>query len=151
TGEIAKKMPAAELWQHINVSAWQCADPGLQFDDTIQEWNPVASDGRINATNPCVTGDTLIATADGMRRIGDLVGQAAFIVGSDDQIHLVNQIFPTGTKEVYELRTRSGYRLKLTADHRVLTSNRGDVSAIELTSEDEILLGKTRFGSEQID
>ena len=53
TGEIAKTIPATELWEHINLSAWQCADPGLQFDDTIQEWHTCASDERINATNPC--------------------------------------------------------------------------------------------------
>lgn len=124
--------------------------PGLQFDDTIQEWNTCANDEPINATNPCVTADTLVATADGLHRIGDLVGKAAFVIGSDAQPHFVTNIFPTGTKEVFELKTASGYRLELTADHRVLTANRGDVAASELRPDDEVTLAPSRFGTHAI-
>ena len=42
-----------DLWEQIALAAWQCADPGLQFDDTIQEWHTCSNDERINATNPC--------------------------------------------------------------------------------------------------
>ncbi len=52
-GAVAKSIPAADLWEHIAVAAWQCADPGLQFDTTINEWHTCPSDGRINASNPC--------------------------------------------------------------------------------------------------
>ena len=41
------------LLAFIAVAAWQCADPGLQFDTTINEWHTCPSDGRINASNPC--------------------------------------------------------------------------------------------------
>ena len=44
---------AKNLWDLINESAWQCADPGVQFDDTINEWHTCPEDGRINASNPC--------------------------------------------------------------------------------------------------
>ena len=64
-GRVAKSIPAADLWEQIALAAWQVADPGLQFDTTINEWHTCPSDGRINASNPCVTGDTLVATADG--------------------------------------------------------------------------------------
>jgi ribonucleoside-diphosphate reductase alpha chain len=53
TGDVVKRIKARDLWEHIALAAWQCADPGLQFDDTIQEWHTCASDDRINATNPC--------------------------------------------------------------------------------------------------
>jgi ribonucleoside-diphosphate reductase alpha chain len=53
TGDIVKRVKAADLWQQIAVAAWQSADPGLQFDDTIQEWHTCSNDERINATNPC--------------------------------------------------------------------------------------------------
>jgi ribonucleoside-diphosphate reductase alpha chain len=150
-GTTVKTIKAADLWEQIGLAAWQCADPGLQFDDTIQEWHTCSNDDRINATNPCVTGDTLVATADGPQRIVDLVGKAAFVIGSDGKPHFVNKIFPTGTKDVYSLRTRSGYEVRLTADHRVLTENRGDVPASELVPGDRLLLQSGGFGSEAID
>lgn len=52
-GEAAKKLPARELWKKINFAAWRCADPGLQYDSTINEWHTCPNDGRINASNPC--------------------------------------------------------------------------------------------------
>ncbi|MBV9149664.1 MAG: vitamin B12-dependent ribonucleotide reductase [Candidatus Eremiobacteraeota bacterium] len=53
TGEVAKTIKARDLWEQIGLAAWQSADPGLQFDDVIQEWHTCANDDRINATNPC--------------------------------------------------------------------------------------------------
>jgi ribonucleoside-diphosphate reductase alpha chain len=48
-----KTLPAAELWDQIAYAAWACADPGVQFDTTINEWHTCPVDGRINASNPC--------------------------------------------------------------------------------------------------
>ena len=151
TGDVVKRVKARDLWEQIGVAAWQCADPGLQFDDTIQEWHTCSNDDRINATNPCVTGDTLVATADGPARIRDLVGKAAFVIGADGKPHFVNSIFPTGTKSVYRLRTKAGYELDLTADHKVWTENRGDVAACELRAGDRIALGGSGFGRVALD
>jgi ribonucleoside-diphosphate reductase alpha chain len=53
TGDVVKRIKARDLWEQIAVAAWQCADPGLQFDDTIQEWHTCSNDERIEATNPC--------------------------------------------------------------------------------------------------
>jgi ribonucleoside-diphosphate reductase alpha chain len=52
-GQIAKTLRAKELWEEICYSAWACADPGLQYDTTINEWHTCPKDGRINASNPC--------------------------------------------------------------------------------------------------
>jgi ribonucleoside-diphosphate reductase alpha chain len=52
-GRVAKSIPASNLWEQIALAAWQVADPGLQFDTTINEWHTCPSDGRINASNPC--------------------------------------------------------------------------------------------------
>jgi ribonucleoside-diphosphate reductase alpha chain len=151
TGDVVKRMKARDLWEQIAVAAWQCADPGLQFDDTIQEWHTCPNDERINATNPCVTGDTLVATADGPARIRELVGKAAFVIGGDGKPHFVNNIFATGTKPVYKLRTKAGYELELTADHKVWTENRGDVAASSLKPGDRIVLAGSGFGSTSLD
>jgi ribonucleoside-diphosphate reductase alpha chain len=53
TGEPAKTIPARSLWEQICHAAWACADPGLQYDTTINEWHTCPADGRINASNPC--------------------------------------------------------------------------------------------------
>jgi ribonucleoside-diphosphate reductase alpha chain len=53
TGKVWKTQPARELWGQISRAAWQCADPGVQFDDTIQKWHTCKATGRIQATNPC--------------------------------------------------------------------------------------------------
>jgi len=53
TGEIVKELDARELWDQICEAAWNSADPGLQFDTTINEWHTCPADGRINASNPC--------------------------------------------------------------------------------------------------
>ena len=150
-GNTVKTIKAADLWEQIGLAAWQCADPGLQFDDTIQEWHTCSNDERINATNPCVTGDTLVATADGPVRIKDMVGKSAFIIGSDGKPHFVNKIFRTGHMPVYRLITKSGYTLELTADHKVLTENRGDVPASGLRPGDRILLSGSGFGNVALD
>ena len=61
------------------------------------------------------------------------------------------EIFPTGRKPVYKLTTQPGYQLRLTADHRVFTVNRGDVPACDLTKDDRIALNPVGFGSEELD
>jgi ribonucleoside-diphosphate reductase alpha chain len=48
-----KNLRARDLWDQITNAAWSCADPGLQFDTTINEWHTCPADGRINASNPC--------------------------------------------------------------------------------------------------
>ena len=50
---IARTVKARHLWNKINLSAWQSADPGLQYDTTINEWHTCPVDGRINGSNPC--------------------------------------------------------------------------------------------------
>ncbi|MHA1537342.1 MAG: vitamin B12-dependent ribonucleotide reductase [Alphaproteobacteria bacterium] len=53
TGETAKTLKARDLWDRIGDAAWACADPGIQFDTTINDWHTCPSGGRINASNPC--------------------------------------------------------------------------------------------------
>src|SRR5712664_792994 len=145
-GKSAGFVPAEQLWDEIAHAAWACADPGVQYDTTINEWHTCPEDGRINASNPCVTGDTLVATAEGWQRIDALVGGTAQVIGADGQPHLVTRIFPTGTKPVFDLRTRLGYRVRITGDHRVLTVGRGDVAVQDLTAGNRVLLRGAGFG-----
>ena len=53
TGEVIETVDARELFTKIAQAAWACADPGVQFDDTINDWHTTPESGRINASNPC--------------------------------------------------------------------------------------------------
>lgn len=51
--EVAKEVNAKAIWDKINTAAWSCADPGLQFSDTINQWHTCPNSGSINGSNPC--------------------------------------------------------------------------------------------------
>jgi ribonucleoside-diphosphate reductase alpha chain len=53
TGEVVATVRARDLWRQIAEAAWECADPGLQYDTTINRWHTTPNSGRINASNPC--------------------------------------------------------------------------------------------------
>ena len=53
TGEVIENVDAKSLFRKIAVAAWECADPGLQYDDTINDWHTCPESGRITASNPC--------------------------------------------------------------------------------------------------
>jgi len=52
-GAVMKTVKARQLWDSIAQAAWECADPGVQFDTTYNDWHTCPASGRINATNPC--------------------------------------------------------------------------------------------------
>lgn len=52
-GRTMRKVKARELWDQINYAAWRCADPGTQYDTTINEWHTCPEGGAIRASNPC--------------------------------------------------------------------------------------------------
>ncbi|HEX9855029.1 MAG TPA: LAGLIDADG family homing endonuclease, partial [Acidimicrobiia bacterium] len=154
-GSVMKTVKARDLWRQVADAAWQCADPGVQFDTTIQEWHTSPAGGRINATNPCFTGETRIATDKGLIQFRDLVRRAAegesFEVYSHDATHpdapvesvslsRPTQIMVTGTNEIVKLEFSDGRVIRTTPNHRLFTSNRGWVRADELTAEDRVRL-----------
>jgi len=53
TGEVVEKIDAKALFRKIAQAAWDCADPGVQYDDTINDWHTCPESGRITASNPC--------------------------------------------------------------------------------------------------
>ena len=52
-GRVIETVKARELFRSIATAAWECADPGIQYDDAIQSWHTLPNEGRISATNPC--------------------------------------------------------------------------------------------------
>jgi ribonucleoside-diphosphate reductase alpha chain len=53
TGDICETVEAKDLWRQVADAAWGCADPGVQYDSTINRWHTCPNSGRINASNPC--------------------------------------------------------------------------------------------------
>jgi ribonucleoside-diphosphate reductase alpha chain len=53
TGEVLETVDAKSLFRKVALAAWGCADPGIQYDDTINDWHTNPETGRINASNPC--------------------------------------------------------------------------------------------------
>ncbi|MFO0648526.1 MAG: vitamin B12-dependent ribonucleotide reductase [Polyangiales bacterium] len=53
TGKVCETLKARDLWRKVADSAWHCADPGVQYDTTINDWHTCPNSGRINASNPC--------------------------------------------------------------------------------------------------
>ncbi|MFG6196864.1 vitamin B12-dependent ribonucleotide reductase [Nonomuraea sp. JJY05] len=53
TGEVIETVDARELFRKMAKAAWECADPGVQYDDTINDWHTTPETGRITASNPC--------------------------------------------------------------------------------------------------
>ncbi|MBL8930206.1 MAG: vitamin B12-dependent ribonucleotide reductase [Kineosporiaceae bacterium] len=53
TGEVIETVDARELFEKMSKAAWECADPGIQYDDTINDWHTTPESGRITASNPC--------------------------------------------------------------------------------------------------
>jgi ribonucleoside-diphosphate reductase alpha chain len=154
TGEVIETVDAKQLFREVAQAAWECADPGIQYDDTINNWHTNPESGRITASNPCFPADQRVLTDKGLIRIGDLVRRAAneeeFAVYTNDvtaETDPQNRItatsptryMVTGRNEIIELRFSDGSRLRCTPNHRVWTVNRGWVAAGELTNEDQVV------------
>jgi ribonucleoside-diphosphate reductase alpha chain len=153
-GSVIETVDAKELMRKMAQAAWECADPGIQYDDTINDWHTTPETGRITASNPCFPADQRVVTDKGLIRIGDLVSRAAagetFSVYTNDvtaehdaQARVVatnpTRYMVTGTNEVLELRFSDGSRLRCTPGHRLWTSNRGWVHAEDLAAEDRVV------------
>lgn len=149
TGEVLEKVRAREVIRWIADAAWHSADPGMQYDTTINNWHTCPKAGRINASNPCVTGDTLVATASGLKPIKQLVGTQP-LIKTTHGYHKAKRVWQTGVKPVFKLTTKSGYSLKVTGDHRFFVENKGDIAAKDLKRGDLIPLLGAGFGNKNL-
>jgi len=153
-GHVMKRLPARELLKEIAEAAWHCADPGLQFSSTIQDWHTTPEFGPITASNPCFVGDTRVHTSLGLLRFDELYRRAQageeFLVythqataeapGDGIKISSPEAIMRNGVKPVVKLCFSDGRELRCTPSHRLWTINRGYVQAKDLKEEDDVML-----------
>ncbi len=153
TGETVRTVKARDLMRQISQATWECADPGMQFDTTINRWHTAANTGRINGSNPCFPGDARVHTDKGLVPFEQLVdrvrGGETFGIYTHDatnpdmpaqrlEVTSPEAFMITGLNEIVRLRFDNGMELRCTPGHRIFTSNRGYVAAQELTGSDEV-------------
>jgi ribonucleoside-diphosphate reductase alpha chain len=153
TGETIKTIPAADLMRQIAQAAWECADPGMQYDTTINDWHTTPNAGRINGSNPCFTGDSLVHTDKGLVRFDALIARVnageSFGVYTHDatnaespaervELTTPEAFMITGRNPIVRLRFSNGMELRCTPTHKIFTTNRGYVPAAELTASDRV-------------
>jgi len=155
TGEpVGEPIPARQLMKEIAEAAWRCADPGVQYDTTINEWHTSPVSGRINASNPCFPADARVHTTNGLMSIAELVDRGERGEQLQVYTHRATADEPgtgvvatspvafmrNGVSPIVRLRFANGAQLRCTPNHRLWTINRGYVCAQELTQQDEVLL-----------
>ncbi|MDQ6614692.1 MAG: hypothetical protein M3083_08090 [Actinomycetota bacterium] len=153
TGETLQTVKARALFRQVSKAAWECADPGMQFDTTINRWHTAPKAGRINGSNPCFPGDAIVHTDKGLIPFKELFARAND--GEDFSVYTHEATSPeapaprvelttptalmiTGTNEIVKLRFDNGMELRCTANHRLFTVNRGYVEARDLTADDSV-------------
>jgi ribonucleoside-diphosphate reductase alpha chain len=152
-GRVLQTIKARALFRQIAEAAWECADPGMQFDTTINRWHTAANTDRINASNPCFPGDQLVHTDKGLIRFSELFDRArqgeSFGIYTHDatnpdapanrvEVTRPEAFMITGLNEIVKLRFDNGMELRCTPTHKIFTTNRGYVAASELTRADEV-------------
>jgi len=174
-GEVKKTIRARSLWDLICTSAWESAEPGVVFMDRYNKLSNTWYYEDIRCVNPCITGDTLIYTDAGLIPARELAEtglpikvvspeiaiKELAVAGHADGgeqftltpparnvfVRQASHVFISGIKPVYRLQTKEGYTLRLTRDHKVLTT-KGWKPSGELVPGDQIHLlhGEGRFG-----
>ncbi|HET8568864.1 MAG TPA: LAGLIDADG family homing endonuclease [Candidatus Limnocylindria bacterium] len=151
---VMETVKAHELLREISEAAWQCGDPGMQFDTTINDWHTIPNSGRINGSNPCFPGDARVHTTKGLVPIAELFERTKG--GEDIRVYthratghrggegviasLPAAVMRNGTSPIVRLRFTNGGELRCTPNHRIWTSNRGWVEARDLTPSDRVRL-----------
>jgi len=136
---VFKRVKAKELWEKITKATYTRNDPGVLFLDIANKYNPFSYGEVIATTNPCITGETLVAVADGVRdnvSIKELASEGkdvpVYCLDNNNKISIRVMRNPryTGTKKVYKITLEGGETIKATENHKFKTSE-GDYKEVK--------------------
>ena len=143
TCEVVSRLNAKSVFDLMVTMAWKNGEPGIIFIDRINEDNPTPKLGKIMATNPCIAGGSLVSTGNGLERMEELVEEGEVSLCIDNRLVCLNlatsegtttekgkgvsfskavNVWKSGKKSVMKLKTKSGFELTATPDHRVMTT-----------------------------
>jgi len=125
TGEVVKKLRAREVFNRIVEGAWRNGEPGVVFIDRINESNPTPNLGSIESTNPCVAGDTLVATESGWLRADELKPGVKIV--TPQGLKPLGKVYDNGVQRIYLVKASDGSQLKCTQDHKLLVVGDGEL------------------------
>lgn len=130
-------MNAKTVWDAIVDNAWTTGDPGILFIDRINEHNPLTGARNIiEATNPCVTGDTKIYTSKGYIKIADVINTEVEVWNGIEFSKVTPKI--TGyNKDLLKITLSNGKTLECTKNHKFITRT-GKVEAKDLSIGDQL-------------
>ncbi len=130
-----------QLFELIAFSAWKSAEPGVLFLHNINKYNVlIPAKGLIRATNPCVTGDTLIITNKGLIPASKLKENNPNIsVMTQDGWNKIEAIYNNGIRDVYKIKLKNGIEIKVTPEHKFYTKD-GWKEAKEINENDKVLI-----------
>lgn len=161
TKQVVNRYRARDVFNKIIHQAWKNGDPGIIFLDRLNKDNPTPHIGKIESTNPCVSGDVFISTNKGFIKASEL--HKRIISGENISIlfdkralnyKLTNKIntenldileskeicsWARGKKNIYKLTTYSGYEIEATKEHKILTID-GYKEILELKEGDIVLI-----------
>lgn len=138
---------ARELWDKLVESAWASAEPGVWFIERANKLSNSYYFSPLISTNPCVTGDTLVHTSLGIKKVSSLTSKSCQSIqltldsrmDKNLRYSTVQPFFVSGSypKCIYELQTVEGYHVRATSNHKVKTPN-GWVEMVKLKYGDYI-------------
>lgn len=144
---VLKTVKARELMRLMAECAWQCGDPGIQYDTTINDWHTSSNTNRINASNPCseymflddsacFAPETRISTPQGLRTVEELyeeqeAGDPVFVTTDIHSevdhrritAHRPALVTRVGERPVFRTTLKDGRIIRTTGDHRLLTAS----------------------------
>jgi len=115
--KIYKTIKARKLWDLICEAAWKSAEPGLVFMERYNKWHSNSYFNYINCVNPCVTGDTLVATEHGWIKAKDLIVGTKILTPKG--LKPIDKVYNNGKQRVYKVYFSDGGTLSATVDHKL--------------------------------
>ena len=153
--KVTKVVKAQDIWNQIIDAAWTSAEPGLLFWDTVKRRTPTEAYASVGygsvSTNPCVTGDTQVAVADGRGHvpIGELAaaGVDVPVYACDDSGKIViktmrNPRLTGSNMPVYKVTIEGGHTFKATGNHKMILRDGSKKSVQDLQNGDQLQIAK---------